>query len=99
MSGPALVVGATGGPGGKVVARGKRVRAPVRPETDPSRLTALGVEIARGISPIARRSSTSSPENYVADPRAQEELFGPAPTVEDWFRRYLTQMGLTASSP
>jgi uncharacterized protein YbjT (DUF2867 family) len=47
-----LVVGATGDLGGRVVdallARGKRVRALVREGTDPSRLAAKGVEIARG---------------------------------------------------
>jgi len=45
-------VGATGDLGGRVVdallARGKRVRALVRKGTDPSRLAAKGVEIARG---------------------------------------------------
>lgn len=47
-----LVVGATGDLGGRVVdallARGKRVRALVRDGTDPSRLEAMGVGIARG---------------------------------------------------
>ena len=47
-----LVVGATGDLGGRVVdallERGKRVRALVREGTDPSRLAAKGVEIARG---------------------------------------------------
>ena len=47
-----LVVGATGDLGGRAVdallARGKRVRALVREGTDPSRLAAKGVEIARG---------------------------------------------------
>ena len=47
-----LVVGATGDLGGRAVdallARGKHVRALVREETDPSRLAAKGVEIARG---------------------------------------------------
>jgi uncharacterized protein YbjT (DUF2867 family) len=47
-----LVVGATGDLGGRVVeallARGKRVRALVRDGTDPRRLAAKGVEIARG---------------------------------------------------
>ena len=47
-----LVVGATGDLGGRVVdallARGKHVRALVREGTDPSRLAAKGVEIARG---------------------------------------------------
>src|SRR5437016_12872666 len=49
---PVLVVGATGGLGGRVVdallARGKRVRALVREGTDASGLAAKGVEIARG---------------------------------------------------
>jgi uncharacterized protein YbjT (DUF2867 family) len=47
-----LVVGATGDLGGRVVdallARGKRVRALVREGTDSRRLSAKGVEIARG---------------------------------------------------
>ena len=47
-----LVVGGTGHLGGLVVdellARGKTVRALVRPATDPSRLEAKGVQIARG---------------------------------------------------
>ena len=47
-----LVVGATGDLGGRVVdallARGKRVRVLVREGTDPSRLAAKGVDIARG---------------------------------------------------
>ena len=47
---PVLVVGATGNLGGKVVRvlldDGKKVRALVRPNTDASRLEALGVEIA-----------------------------------------------------
>src|SRR5216110_3631090 len=47
-----LVVGATGDLGGRVVdallERGKRVRPLVREGTDPSRLAAKGVEIARG---------------------------------------------------
>ncbi len=47
-----LVVGATGDLGGRAVdallARGKRVRALVREGTDPSRLAAKGVAIARG---------------------------------------------------
>src|SRR5438046_9627486 len=47
-----LVVGGTGDLGGRVVdallERGKRVRALVREGTDPSRLAAKGVEIARG---------------------------------------------------
>lgn len=49
---PVLVVGATGHVGGKVVdellARGKGVRALVRPSSDASKLEAKGVEIARG---------------------------------------------------
>jgi uncharacterized protein YbjT (DUF2867 family) len=49
---PVLVVGATGHVGGKVVdellARGKSVRALVRPSSDASKLEAKGVEIARG---------------------------------------------------
>ena len=47
-----LVVGASGDLGGRVVdallARGTRVRALVREGTDPGRLAAKGVEIARG---------------------------------------------------
>ncbi|MEV6965881.1 SDR family oxidoreductase [Hamadaea sp. NPDC051192] len=47
-----LVVGATGSLGGQVVdqllARGKQVRALVRPGSDAGRLETLGVEIARG---------------------------------------------------
>lgn len=47
-----LVVGGTGELGGRAVdallARGKRVRALVREGTDPTRLAAKGVEIARG---------------------------------------------------
>lgn len=47
-----LVVGSTGDLGGRVVeallARGKRVRALVRTGTDPGRLAAKGVEVARG---------------------------------------------------
>jgi uncharacterized protein YbjT (DUF2867 family) len=50
--GPVLVVGGTGMLGGQVVdellARGKRVRALVRPASDPRRLEQAGVEIARG---------------------------------------------------
>ncbi|MFI6691368.1 SDR family oxidoreductase [Streptomyces sp. NPDC050433] len=49
---PVLVVGATGALGGKVVddllARGKNVRALVRPASDASKLERRGVEIARG---------------------------------------------------
>jgi uncharacterized protein YbjT (DUF2867 family) len=52
LTGPVLVVGATGNLGGKVVdellARGKEVRALVRPATDASGLEARGVDIARG---------------------------------------------------
>ena len=50
--GPVLVVGGTGMLGGQVVdellARGKQVRALVRPASDPSRVERAGVEIARG---------------------------------------------------
>ncbi|MFI2206725.1 SDR family oxidoreductase [Streptomyces sp. NPDC020192] len=49
---PVLVVGATGALGGRVVdellARGKTVRALVRPTSDASKLQDKGVEIARG---------------------------------------------------
>jgi uncharacterized protein YbjT (DUF2867 family) len=49
---PVLVVGATGWLGGQVVdrllARGKKVRALVRPTSDAAKLEAKGVEIARG---------------------------------------------------
>lgn len=49
---PVLVVGGTGHVGGKVIdellARGKKVRALVRPGSDASKLEAKGVEIARG---------------------------------------------------
>jgi uncharacterized protein YbjT (DUF2867 family) len=49
---PVLVVGATGWLGGQVVdrllARGKNVRALVRPASDAAKLEAKGVEIARG---------------------------------------------------
>jgi uncharacterized protein YbjT (DUF2867 family) len=49
---PVLVVGATGWLGGQVVdrllARGKKVRALVRPASDAAKLEAKGVEIARG---------------------------------------------------
>ncbi|MEV0737644.1 SDR family oxidoreductase [Streptomyces sp. NPDC050549] len=49
---PVLVVGATGSLGSKVVdellARGKNVRALVRPASDASRLESRGVQIARG---------------------------------------------------
>ncbi|WP_329252372.1 SDR family oxidoreductase [Streptomyces sp. NBC_01478] len=49
---PVLVVGATGSLGSKVVdellARGKNVRALVRPTSDASRLESRGVQIARG---------------------------------------------------
>lgn len=49
---PVLVVGATGWLGGQVVdrllARGKKVRALVRPASDSAKLEAKGVEIARG---------------------------------------------------
>jgi uncharacterized protein YbjT (DUF2867 family) len=49
---PVLVVGGTGMLGGQVVsellARGKRVRALVRPASDAKRLEEAGVEIARG---------------------------------------------------
>jgi uncharacterized protein YbjT (DUF2867 family) len=49
---PVVVVGGTGMLGGQVVAellaRGKRVRALVRPTSDASRLERAGVEIARG---------------------------------------------------
>jgi uncharacterized protein YbjT (DUF2867 family) len=49
---PVLVVGGTGALGGKVVdallARGKQVRALVRPTSDAARLESAGVEIARG---------------------------------------------------
>ena len=51
-AGPVLVVGATGFLGGRVVdallARGKQVRALVRPSSEAGRLEAKGVEIARG---------------------------------------------------
>jgi uncharacterized protein YbjT (DUF2867 family) len=50
--GPVLVVGGTGALGGQVVdalsARGKQVRALVRPSSDAGRLQAAGVDIARG---------------------------------------------------
>jgi uncharacterized protein YbjT (DUF2867 family) len=50
--GPVVVVGGTGMLGGQVVtellARGKRVRALVRPTSDASRLERAGVDIARG---------------------------------------------------
>ncbi|WP_262699499.1 MULTISPECIES: SDR family oxidoreductase [Streptomyces] len=50
--GPVLVVGGTGALGGQVVdallARGKQVRALVRPASDASRLETAGVTIARG---------------------------------------------------
>jgi uncharacterized protein YbjT (DUF2867 family) len=50
--GPVLVVGGTGALGGQVVdtllARGKQVRALVRPSSNAGRLAAAGVEIARG---------------------------------------------------
>jgi uncharacterized protein YbjT (DUF2867 family) len=49
---PVVVVGGTGMLGGQVVtellARGKRVRALVRPKSDANRLESAGVEIARG---------------------------------------------------
>ncbi|MDF9752822.1 SDR family oxidoreductase [Arthrobacter sp. ES3-54] len=49
---PVLVIGATGWLGGQVVdrllARGKKVRALVRPTSDAAKLEAKGVEIARG---------------------------------------------------
>jgi uncharacterized protein YbjT (DUF2867 family) len=49
---PVLVVGATGSLGGQVVdrllSRGKKVRALVRPSSDAGKLEAEGVEIARG---------------------------------------------------
>ncbi|WP_026538609.1 SDR family oxidoreductase [Arthrobacter sp. 9MFCol3.1] len=49
---PVLVVGATGSLGGPVVdrllSRGKKVRALVRPSSDAGKLEAKGVEIARG---------------------------------------------------
>ena len=49
---PVLVVGATGSLGGQVVDRlldrGKKVRALVRPSSDAGKLEAKGVEIARG---------------------------------------------------
>ena len=49
---PVLVVGATGSLGGQVVdrllARGKKVRALVRPTSNATKLEAKGVEIARG---------------------------------------------------
>ena len=49
---PMLVVGATGYLGSQVVdellARGKNVRALVRPSTDATKLEAQGVQIARG---------------------------------------------------
>ena len=52
MTGTVLVVGATGDLGGRVVrellARGKRVRALVRPASDAAQLEKQGVEIARG---------------------------------------------------
>jgi uncharacterized protein YbjT (DUF2867 family) len=51
-TGPVLVVGGTGALGGKVVdallARGKQVRALVRPSSDAGRLDAAGVEVVRG---------------------------------------------------
>jgi uncharacterized protein YbjT (DUF2867 family) len=50
--GPVVVVGGTGMLGGQVVtallARGKRVRALVRSESDPARLIQAGAEIAQG---------------------------------------------------
>ncbi len=49
---PVLVVGGTGHVGGKVIeallARGKRVRALVRPTSDPTRLRVRGIDVARG---------------------------------------------------
>jgi uncharacterized protein YbjT (DUF2867 family) len=52
MADPVLAVGGTGSLGGQVVdellARGKQVRALVRPRSDASTLEAKGVEIARG---------------------------------------------------
>ncbi len=49
---PVLVVGGTGDLGGRVIdqllARGKRVRALVRPGSDATRLEGLGVEVVRG---------------------------------------------------
>jgi uncharacterized protein YbjT (DUF2867 family) len=36
---------------------------------------------------------------YVADTTAQEELFGPPPTVDDSLRRYLESVGLTPVAP
>ncbi|MEU9669728.1 NAD(P)H-binding protein [Streptomyces bobili] len=49
---PVLVVGATGSVGSKVVdellARGKSVRALVRPTSDAGRIESRGVQIARG---------------------------------------------------
>jgi uncharacterized protein YbjT (DUF2867 family) len=52
MTSSVLVVGATGDLGGRVVrellARGKRVRALVRPESDAAQLEKQGVEIVRG---------------------------------------------------
>jgi len=49
---PVLVVGGTGDLGGRIVLalrrRGKPVRALVRPGSDASKLTALGVEVVRG---------------------------------------------------
>jgi uncharacterized protein YbjT (DUF2867 family) len=51
-NGPVLVVGGTGALGGQVVdallARGKQVRALVRPASNAGRLEAAGVDIARG---------------------------------------------------
>jgi hypothetical protein len=32
---------------------------------------------------------------YVADTTLQADLFGPVPTVEEMFRRYLEEFGLT----
>ena len=52
QGGEVLVVGGTGDIGGRVVralvAQGKRVRALVRPGSDPSALEAQGVAIVRG---------------------------------------------------
>ncbi len=60
---PVLVVGATGNLGGRVVdhllARGRRVRALVRPGTDATHLAGKGVDVVRG--DLTQRASLDQP--------------------------------------
>src|SRR5204862_6979693 len=84
-----LVVGATGDLGGRVVdallERGKRVRALVREGTDPSRLAAKGVEIARGdmLEPASLERAMSG-SNAVVTPQRDTRAAERATRWKKW---------------